>query len=65
MGAGVISIILPWSPVFGTEVSERLCRIDAFPHKLLARSVNLMIKPVLTKALSSDMDAVRSYYEKE
>ena len=39
--------------------------MDARPYKLLARFVNLMIKPVLTKALASDMDAVKAYCEKE
>lgn len=37
--------------------------MESRPYKLLAKLVNPMIKGVLTRALGSDMDAVKAYCE--
>lgn len=56
-----------WDSVFtvtpergGTELELSM---DARPHKLLARLITPLIKPMLTKAVAKDLDAVKIYCE--
>lgn len=56
-----------WDSVFtvtpergGTELELSM---DARPHKLMARLVAPFIKPMLTKAVAKDLDAVKAYCE--
>ena len=45
----------------GTELELSM---DARPHTFLARLITPFIKPMLTKALAKDMDAVKVYCER-
>ena len=58
-----------WDTVFTVQASgsgtELSMVMDARPYKLTARVVNPMISRMLTKALETDMDAVKAYCEGE
>jgi uncharacterized membrane protein len=58
-----------WDTVFTVQTSgsgtELSMVMDARPYKLTALVVNPMISRMLTKALETDMDAVKAYCEGE
>ncbi len=59
-----------WDTVFtvspsGAESSELEMVMDARPHKFIARLVNPLIKGMVTRAIESDMDAVKQYCEQD
>jgi uncharacterized membrane protein len=58
-----------WDTVFTVQASgsgtELSMVMDARPYKLTALVVNPMISRMLTKALETDMDAVKAYCEGE
>ena len=57
-----------WDTVFTVtpkgEQTELRMEMDARPHKLLPRLINPLIRPMVRKAVESDMDAVKAYCER-
>jgi len=47
------------------DVTELEMNMDARPYKLLARIVNVMIKPMVTKAVTKDMDELKAWCENQ
>ncbi len=57
-----------WDTVFEVSTiadgkTELTMVMDARPHKLMAKVMNLVIKRMVAKAVENDMDAVKAYCE--
>ena len=39
--------------------------MEARPHKFMAPMMNFLIRPMVAKAVESDMDAIKAFCEKE
>ena len=57
-----------WDTVFTTEATDDGTQLDmvmdARPHKLWSKIVNPLIRPMISKAVEEDMDAVKAYCER-
>ncbi len=56
-----------WDSVFSVsengEMTDLSLTMDVRPYKLSARLMNVLVRPMIVRALEADMDAVKAYCE--